>query len=90
VNIISSSTSRHYLDLFTQRVKDSFTKKDTDMTSDTTRTTDMRAIQETMKQLHGHICVFLHAIEPLVAENETNLSKSNICRRLILLLFVFT
>ena len=33
----------------------------------------MKNIQETIKQLHGNICIFLRSIEQLTAENEANL-----------------
>jgi hypothetical protein len=68
-----SIKSRQYLDLFIQRVKESFTLKETETSHDTTRKNEMRNIQDSIKQLHGNICIFSRSIEQLIAENETNL-----------------
>jgi hypothetical protein len=37
----------------------------------------MKNIQESIKQLHGNICIFSRSIEQLIAENETSLGKSS-------------
>ncbi len=68
-----STKSRQYLDLFIQRVKESFTLKETETSNDTTRKNDIRSNQESIKQLHGNICIFSRSIEQLTAENETSL-----------------
>ena len=73
-----STKSRLYLDLFIQRVKESFTQKESEASSDATRKSDMKSTQETIKQLHGNIFVFSHSIEQFLAENETNLSKDRL------------
>ncbi len=73
--VIFSIKSRQYLDLFIQRVKDSFTLKETETSNDPTRKNEMKNIQETIKQLHGNIYIFSRSIEQLIAENETNLGK---------------
>jgi len=49
--------------------------KETETSNDTTRKSEMKNIQETIKQLHGNICIFSHSIEQLTAENELNLGK---------------
>ena len=36
----------------------------------------MKNYQETIKQLHGNICIFLRSIEQLITENETNLADT--------------
>lgn len=74
--LLYSIKSRQYLDLFIQRVKESFTLKETETSNDTTRKTEIKNIQDTLKQLHGNICVFSRSIEHLVSENETNLGKN--------------
>lgn len=57
-------------------MKDSFTAKETaEASSDTSRKSEMKNIQESIKQIHGNICIFLRSIEQLTAENETNLGK---------------
>ncbi|CAF1259339.1 unnamed protein product [Rotaria magnacalcarata] len=77
-----SAKSRQYLDLFIQRVKESFTLKETETGNDTTRKSEKKNTQEIIKQLHGNICIFSHSIEQLMAENETNLAE-NLQRHLI-------
>lgn len=72
-----STKSRHYLDLFIQRVKESFTSKESaEATGDTTRKSEMKNIQESIKQVHGNIYIFSRSIEQLSAENETSLGRS--------------
>ena len=74
--LIFSAKSRQYLDLFIQRVKDSFTAKETaEASSDTSRKSEMKNIQESIKQIHGNICIFLRSIEQFTAENETTLGR---------------
>ncbi|CAF0952210.1 unnamed protein product [Rotaria sordida] len=73
---LHSIKSRQYLDLFIQRVKESFISKENETTNDTTRKNEMKNIQETLKQLHGNICIFLHSIEQLITENEMNLADT--------------
>lgn len=72
-----STKSRHYLDLFIQRVKESFSAKETTEASrDTTRKSEMKNIQESIKQVYENIYIFSRSIEQLTAENETNLGRS--------------
>lgn len=72
----SSVKSRQYLDLFIQRVKESFVAKESEASgSDTTRKNEIKNVQESIKQMHANICIFSRAIEQLVAENETGLGK---------------
>ncbi|CAF4873163.1 unnamed protein product [Rotaria sp. Silwood1] len=73
---IYSIKSRQYLDLFIQRVKESFILKENETGHDTTRKNEIKNIQETLKQLHGNICIFLHSIEQLIADNETTLADT--------------
>jgi hypothetical protein len=49
--------------------------KETETSNDTTRKNEMKNIQETIKQLHGNICIFSRSIEQLTAENEVNLGN---------------
>jgi hypothetical protein len=70
-----SVKSRHYLDLFTQRVKDSFTLKEAEAGNDTTRKREMKNVQESIRQLHGNIFIFSRAIEHLANENEASLGN---------------
>jgi hypothetical protein len=49
--------------------------KETETSHDTTRKNEMRNIQDSIKQLHGNICIFSRSIEQLIAENETNLGR---------------
>ena len=72
-----TNKSRQYLDLFIQRVKESFASKEGEASSDTTRKNEMKSTQDSIKQLHGNICIFSRAIEQLAAENETNLGKDS-------------
>ena len=72
-----SIKSRQYLDLFIQRVKESFTLKENEAGStDVTQKTEKKNYQETIKQLHGNICIFLRSIEQLITENEINLADT--------------
>lgn len=50
--------------------------KESESGHDTTRKSEKKNIQETIKQLHGNICIFFHSIEQLIAENETTLGKN--------------
>ncbi|CAF1053711.1 unnamed protein product [Adineta steineri] len=68
--------SRQYLDLFVQRVKESFVLKDNETSNDTTRKSEIKNVQESIKQLHGNICIFSRAIEHLTTENETALAET--------------
>ncbi|CAF1079545.1 unnamed protein product [Adineta steineri] len=68
--------SRQYLDLFVQRVKESFVLKDSETSNDTTRKSEIKNVQESIKQLHGNICIFSRAIEHLTTENETALAET--------------
>ena len=70
----SSVKSRQYLDLFIRRVKESFITKESEAGSEATRKTEMKNIQDTLRQLHGNVCIFARSIEQLVAENDANLS----------------
>lgn len=74
------SKSRFYLDVFVQRVKESFVAKDSTETTTTdagaTRKNELKNVQETMKQIHENICLFSRSIESLNEEKETNLSKT--------------
>ncbi|CAF3179524.1 unnamed protein product [Rotaria sp. Silwood2] len=76
IHNLHSTKSRQYLDLFIQRVKESFKLKENETSHDTTRKTEMKNIQETLKQLHGNICIFSRSIEQLIADNETNLADT--------------
>lgn len=44
-------------------------------------------MQETLKQLHGNICIFLRSIEQLTADNEITLGKRKVHCRIMLVLF---
>ena len=49
----------------------------------------MKNIQENLKQLHGNICIFLHSIEQLNTQNETNLGIKNKNRNFFFFFFFF-
>ena len=87
------SKSRFYLDLFVQRVKESFVAKDSTEATTTdagaTRKTELKNIQETMKQIHENICLFSRSIESLNEEKETNLSKKRETFDLFQIVFIF-
>ena len=77
LSLMFSTKSRHYLDLFIQRVKESFSAKENPEASrDTTRKSEMKNIQESLKQVYENIYIFSRSIEQLNAENETNLGRS--------------
>ena len=71
-----STKSRQYLDLFIQRVKESFVMKENEASNDTTRKSEIKNTQDTIKQLHGNIYIFSRSIEQLSTENEANLGRN--------------
>ncbi|CAF1075174.1 unnamed protein product [Adineta steineri] len=54
----------------------SFVLKDNETSSDTTRKSEIKNVQESIKQLRGNICIFSRAIEHLTTENETALVET--------------
>lgn len=47
--------------------------KESEASNDTTRKSEMKNVEDTIKQLHGNVCIFSRSIEQLITENETNL-----------------
>lgn len=71
----SSAKSRQYLEMFMKRVKESFAVRDSTTGGEATRKNEMKTVQETIKQLHGNICIFARSIESFPNESQTNLGQ---------------
>ncbi|CAF3271993.1 unnamed protein product, partial [Rotaria sp. Silwood2] len=70
-----SIKSPQYLDLFIQRVTEHFILKENETSHDTIQKIETKTIQDTLKQLHGYICIFSSSIEQLMTENEINIGR---------------